>query len=430
LASSGTSDTEAQMANKRAKTDAGDAASDSFSEISVEGLEDPEESEQVFPRPAKRIDPDEFFSRRVFRVVYQTNNFLLPQINSMLGDREILNIRPEYQRRLRWSSIQKSRLIESLLLNVPIPPVFFYESSGARYEVMDGQQRLNAIREYMEGELALSGLQVLAPLNGVRYPQAPPRMKRALERATISAIVLLMESDSENRDDGQFSISDIRRFVFDRLNTGGTKLNAQELRNAIYHGHFNDALVELTRNEVFTEIFEIPPYVESDEKEYYENPRRRRNTLFKTMGDCQLVLRYFALRDAGNIRGSMQSMLDRAMETRMTLSKEDVGLLKEEYLSRLRMAREIFGPRPFLLPAGSGPRRLSAALYDATLVALHRLWKSELDLPGHSEGIRKRLAEEYEDAERAAILTAQGNTANAVKARIAALETVLREGSA
>ena len=75
------------------------------------------------------------------------------------------------------SQTQKSRLIESLLLNIPVPPVFFYESEAARYEVMDGQQRLNTINDFFSGAFALSGLKVLTPLNGLRYPKASPRVK-------------------------------------------------------------------------------------------------------------------------------------------------------------------------------------------------------------------------------------------------------------
>jgi len=183
-------------------------------------------------------DPDEFLRNNAFRVVYQTNNFLLPQIRAMIENGDAINLHPEYQRRLRWSDVQKSRLIESLLLNIPIPPVFFYESDAARYEVMDGQQRLNAIREFFAGGYALSGLKVLTPLNGVHYTHAPSRVRRTLERASISAIVLQLEREVESSS-AQIKISYIRRMVFDRLNTGGMKLNAQELRNAQNPGPFN-----------------------------------------------------------------------------------------------------------------------------------------------------------------------------------------------
>ena len=176
-------------------------------------------------RGSSRVNPDEFFAKSAFRMVYQTNNFFLPQLRDLIDKGEVINLRPEYQRRLRWSNPQKSRLIESLLLNIPVPPVFFYESTAARYEVMDGQQRLNAVREFIAGEFALSGLPVLTPLNGLRYSKCPPRIKRTLDRASVAAIILLLESETTEHSSGNLTLTDIRRFIFDRLNTGGTKLN-------------------------------------------------------------------------------------------------------------------------------------------------------------------------------------------------------------
>ncbi|WP_206201827.1 hypothetical protein, partial [Pseudomonas viridiflava] len=109
----------------------------------------------------------------------------------------------------------------------------------------------------------------------------------------------------------------------------------------------------------------IPPYVESEPKDYYENPERQKNTLYASMGDCQLVLRYFALRDEDNIRGSMKSMLDRAMASRVKVTEDHAEALGEEFNEVLSAAVEIFGPKPFLLPADDkGRRRISSALYD------------------------------------------------------------------
>lgn len=133
---------------------------------------------------------------------------------------------------------------------------------------MDGQQRLNTIRDFFSGAFALGGLSVLSPLNGLRYPKCPPRVKRTLDRASLSAIVLLMESESERPNEGKLSLTDIRRLVFDRLNTGGMKLNPQELRNAQNPGNFNQAVVDLSRFELFTEVFGIPAYTEKDPEDY------------------------------------------------------------------------------------------------------------------------------------------------------------------
>lgn len=406
------------------------AHTDFEAENDIEILDMDEQGDDEAPASLDTVSPDEFFAKHAFRVVYQTNNFLLPQLRDLVSKGEVLNLRPEYQRRLRWSNIQKSRLIESLLLNIPIPPVFLYENDGARYEVMDGQQRLNAIKEFQEGEFYLTGLEVLSPLNGLRYAKAPPRIKRALDRASVSAIVLLLESDGDRSPDNQFTITDVRRFVFDRLNTGGTKLNAQEIRNAIYPGEFNKLVVNLAREPLFTEIFGIPPYVESDPSDYYENPSRQKNTLYASMGDCQLVLRYFALRDEENIRGSMKAMLDRAMASRMQITENGADELGAEFKKVLSAAVEIFGPKPFLLPEDDkGRRRISSALYDASLVAVYRQLDDLPELLEQKKKIKQRLAQEFKSGDKDGVLTGQGNTAKAVKERISLLETILREGA-
>jgi len=392
-------------------------------DIDVVMGEQDEESEDAQPDNSTS-DPDEFFAKNAFRIVYQTNNFFLPQIRDLIDKGEVLNLRPEYQRRLRWNTVQKSKLIESLLLNIPVPPVFFYESNAARYEVMDGQQRLNAIREFMAGDFALSGLSVLRPLNGIRYSHCPPRIKRALDRASLSAIVLLLESEQE-RVAGRLSLTDIRRFIFDRLNTGGTKLNPQEIRNALNPGVFNKVIIDLTRNELFTKVFDIPPYVEADPNDYYESPARQGNLLYSSMGDCQLVLRYFALKDPTNISGSMRAMLDRAM--RVEITEQQAKILTAEYKERFSFLYELFRGHPFeLLPDDKGRVRISAAVYDSSMVAANALWTQHEAIASDADGVRARMAAALADQERITVLTGAGNTARAVRERIALMQTILR----
>ncbi|QBJ15514.1 DUF262 domain-containing protein [Agrobacterium sp. 33MFTa1.1] len=369
-------------------------------------------------------DPDEFLAKNAFRVVYQTNNFLLPQIRDMIDRGEAINLHPEYQRRLRWNTTQKSRLIESLLLNIPIPPVFFYENDAARYEVMDGQQRLNTIREFFSGAFALTGLRVLSPLNGIRYPKAPPRVKRTLDRASISAIVLLMESETEITGSNLLNLTDIRRLVFDRLNTGGMKLNAQELRNAQNPGPFNNAIVELSRYSLFTQVFGIPAYNETNPDDYYINPERQKNSLYSTMKDCELVLRYFALKNDANIRGSMKSMLDRAMDTQMT--HEQAEAAKVEFKSRFKFLFDLFGGEPFSIKAPNDNReRVSAAVYDAAMVAVNRLWDRRNEIAARNAAIMLRLTQALANPTEYDILVGRGNTAESVRDRISLFQTIL-----
>lgn len=392
--------------------------------MSIEIVMDDQEEELDSIVPESKQDPDEFFAKNAFRIIYQTNNFFLPQLKDLIDKGEVLNLRPEYQRRLRWSTSQKSRLIESLLLNIPVPPVFLYESDAARYEVMDGQQRLNAVREFIAGDFPLTGLSVLNPLNGLRYSRCPPRIKRALDRASLSAIVLLLESETE-KTHGSLTLTDIRRFIFDRLNTGGTKLNPQEIRNSINAGYFNKVIIDLTRFDLFTEIFDIPAYVESNPSDYYENPQRQKNVLYATMGDCQLVLRYFALRENGNIRGSMKSMLDRAMEREVT--DEEGIALRQEFVERFSFLYELFEGRPFALPPDEKKRiRVSAAIYDASMVAINDLWPHHASIMAEAPAVKVRMNAAILDQKQVSLLTGQGNTAKAVRERIELMRNIFK----
>ncbi len=371
----------------------------------------------------EQSDPDALFRNTAPRMVYQSNNFFLPQIHGMINNREVINLRPEYQRRLRWSTLQKSRLVESFLLNIPVPPIFLYENRAARYEVMDGQQRLNSIQEFLSGEFALTNLTVLQFLNGYHYSRLSSRIKRTLDRASLSAIVLLLESRPVNTSQG-LTLTDMHRFIFDRVNTGGTKLNSQEIRNAMNPGCFNDMLIDITRLPIFTKVFGIPPYENENPKTYYENSDRKENRLYSSMQDCELALRYFALKDKPNIRGSMKSMLDRAMMKKISTKEKEEWRL--EYEERLKFLYKLFNRRPFLLPPKRGRRRgqLSAAIYDASMVAINNLWESRHKISIDKGGVRERMQKALGEEDTLTILTGRKNTAESIRNRVELMRMV------
>ena len=397
-----------------------------MSEYPRDVAEEIEASEEL-PEPvvtdsgvASDEDVDNQLGSQPFRVVYQTNNFLLPQVRDLIIDGDDVNLRPEYQRRLRWSITQKSLLIESLLLNVPVPPVFFYENDLARYEVMDGQQRLNAIKEFLSNGFALRGLQIIPTLNGRTYVQLPPKVKRGLDRATISAIVLLQESKSKIQKSGSSKFYELRRFVFERLNTGGKRLSAQEIRNAIYAGHFNSLIVELSRDSTFTRIWSIPPYTNSDPSEYYEEPERQKNTLYKTMGDCQLVLRFFALNNDSNIQGSMKAILDRCMERNADCTPTIAEEMQAQFRSRLYFADQLFDGQPFSMstPGGATGHRPVAGIYDGVMIAIDELWENRETLRARKGEIQAAYGRLVEARRESGELTGSANTSADIRNRI------------
>lgn len=252
-------------------------------------------------------------------------------------------------------------------------------------------------------------------------------MKRTLDRANLSAIVLLMESESERPNQGILSLTDIRRLVFDRLNTGGMRLNAQELRNAQNPGPFNEVIVSLSRFNLFTEVFGIPSYTEEDPEDYYINPDRQKNSLYRTMKDCELVLRYFALKDPENIRGSMRAMLDRAMQVELT--EEEAAEAADEYRARFSTLYEVFDKEPFLLVSQTDQKqRVSAAVYDAAMVAMDSLWDDRGAIVADKTNVVRRMHAANEDPDKYEVLVGRGNTADAVRARINLLKEILAPG--
>lgn len=139
-----------------------------------------------------------------------------------------LELRPEFQRLHVWDNSKSSRLIESVLWEVPIPVIYLSEESDSKYSVIDGQQRLNAFIKFLENNLRLSGLAILTELNGKRFQDMPKDLQDKFENATIRIIEIRKESNP-----------DVRFDIFERLNTGAVQLNAQELRNCIYRGEYN-----------------------------------------------------------------------------------------------------------------------------------------------------------------------------------------------
>jgi Protein of unknown function DUF262 len=279
------------------------------------------------------------------RVTQERNDFLLPQIRDFVKEKKWLNLRPEYQRRLVWDVEKKSRFIESLLMNIPVPPIFLYETDLNRYEVMDGQQRLNTILEFYDNNLSLKGLETWAVLNGRTYGKCPPRIQRGLDRRRISANVLL----AENIRDPKHS-DFIRRTVFERLNTGGQQLNHQELRNSLYSGRLNKLLIELAGNRLFDEIWNIPAYDDHYRKsEGFISPELAENKLFRRMRDCEIVLRFLAFRNPERIKGSVRTILDGYMKDNRDAEPPELDKLKATFLSCLGICHAIFGSQTFCI---------------------------------------------------------------------------------
>lgn len=368
------------------------------------------------------------FAATAFRLTQERSDFLLPQVRDFVNQKKWINLRPEYQRRTVWDDAKRSLFIESLLLNVPIPPIFLYEQDLSRYEVMDGQQRLNAIIDFYENSFALKGLERWAQINGWRYSELPETLKRGLDRRRISATVLLVGSGEGS--DQQPDKSDVRKLVFERLNTGGQPLNGQELRNCLYAGNFNDLITaKLSADPVFTASWGIPAHSENLDKADKPSEALRKNLLYRRMLDCEIVLRFFAFRKTTNVRGSVRAILDRTLEENRNLSSEAVAQLEEDFRSRIKLARDVFGAGVFRYTDKHGKAQLSQPLYDGVMVALDRLWPRRRQILAAKTAVVRSVEQLIKDEQAFEVIVGKPNTAKAVLKRLDLLTKTIEKAS-
>jgi len=255
-----------------------------------------------------------------------------------------LELRPEFQRLQVWDNAKSSRLIESVLLEVPIPVIYLSEESDSKYSVIDGQQRLNAFIKFLENNLRLSGLTILAELNGKRFQDIPKNLQDKFENATIRIIEIRKESNP-----------DVKFEIFERLNTGAVQLNAQELRNCIYRGRYNELLKELSEDKDFQFLLGL------------KEPHHR-------MQDRELILRFFAFWHNTHLKytPSMKRYSNKEMEKYRNLNDVEEKELRGVFKKSVRLSKTVFGDRAFYRfvsgsnkdPNGYYEKKMNKGLFD------------------------------------------------------------------
>lgn len=254
---------------------------------------------------------------------------------------------PSIQREYVWDNPRASRLIESLLLNIPIPILYFAETESGKWEIFDGQQRVRSVVRYLANEFRLSTLTVLAELNGRRFFELPEREQRFLKSRMMRAVVIAADSHPNMKFE-----------IFERLNTGAVVLNAQELRNSLYRGSFNTLLRELVRDSAFRSTIGTA------------NPRRR-------MVDEEFLLRFFSLApDVGRYRPPLKKFLNEYMRGVQDADAEQIEALRRRLVRAVTPINEIWGSNAYRRTDARGrgvegsPNR---ALFDAQTVAFDLL---------------------------------------------------------
>jgi hypothetical protein len=287
---------------------------------------------------------NEKYVKGEIRIVTEQARYPLNTIASILETSKY-KLNPEYQRRHRWSTVQKSRLIESLIMNVPVPAVFLYEYEFSQYEVMDGLQRLTAINEFYKNKFALEGLEKWTELNTRTYSTLPEKVREGIDRRYLSSVILLKETAKNNEE-----ATELKKMVFERLNSGGVKLEPQESRNAIFDGPLNQLCLKLSKNSSLCRLWQIPE--PSAEELAGEGPseERLKDENFRRMEDVELVLRFFAYRQKAQLHKStvpLATYLDKYLQFGNFLPTEVLLGLENLFNETIALVEEIFGDKAF-----------------------------------------------------------------------------------
>lgn len=304
----------------------------------------------------------------VRKIKTQAYDKSVSDIIRMINDNDI-NLNPEYQRNYIWNNKKASMLVESIILNVPIPVIYVSQEEDDTWTVIDGLQRLSSLQRFFDRDFKLTGLEILIDLNKSDIKSLNPKALRVLKNGLLRVIMISNDSHPEIKYD-----------VFMRLNNGAVKLNGQELRNCLYRGNFNELLKELAKNKTYLKLMKL------------SKPHNR-------MRDCELILRFFAFQanyneeeeEITNYKGRMKTYLNDFMRDNQKLSENEIESFKQLFRLTIKKVDDTLGLNAFrrINEKGEYETALNRALMDIILVSFSKFNIEEL--LEHKKEINDRL---------------------------------------
>ncbi len=267
-------------------------------------------------------------------------------------------LQPYYQREDVWTRPKKSKLIESILRNIPIPSIYFAETKDGKWEVVDGQQRLTSFFDFIDNIYSLSQLPVLTQFEK-KYFKDLDSFQRKIEDYQLHIFIIKKESHP-----------DIRFDIFERINEGATRLNAQELRNSIYRGKRIEFLLRLSKN---------PNFIKVTKGKLQE----------KRLKNQEAVLRFlsFYLKGPEEYRGNLNSFLNDTLEKNL-INENNINEIENVINDTMKTIHAVFEDNAFINP-DSQIKKLNMSLFDILSYSFS-IFDTELILNKKNE-IRKAL---------------------------------------
>ena len=273
----------------------------------------------------------------------ETYDFTVETVVEKLVDESIFI--PHFQRRYVWTDPQASRLIESLIIQCPVPVIYLNQESNETLSVIDGNQRLTSIKRFLQNEFPLKGLTAYPELEGSRFFELDPRFQRHIQNRTLRCIVILKDTHPQVKFD-----------VFERLNTGATKLTPQELRHGLYFGDLMSLASEVVKENDLLSLLEI----KQD----------------KRMKAEELVLRFWAMNeDFESYRKPLSIFINDFSENNRALSQIQIEHFKNTFRQALDGVTGLLSTLSFRIFDRSlhVESTFNSALYDALMVGVSKL---------------------------------------------------------
>ena len=331
-------------------------------------VKDAEEQDLDYPDLTIKIDKDQYS-------IYEMKRKY---------DRGKICMDPSFQRNFVWNSRQMSELIESVIIGIPLPLIYLAESQNGSLVVVDGRQRLTTFIQFLNNEFKLKGLRILKELNGYSFDDLEENnvfSKYATDIEDFQLVVQIIKYPTPDK---------VRFDIFDRVNRGGTPLNKQEMRNALYQGKSTDVLKTLSEGEAFKLATGSSI-----------SPKHMKDRYIILRAICFSLYQKKELRDIDGktieYKSDIEDFLGRGMEFLNTRTDEEITELKNEFERNMRHIYYVLGEDAFRIPGLDGRRRpISMTLFEA----LYYLFQNFEDVDKEDrEKLEQCVAELLDDAE-------------------------------
>lgn len=284
-------------------------------------------------------------------------------------DDKLIELNPNFQRGNSWNEKQKSELIESILIGIPVPPIYVYQNNNGNFDVVDGKQRLSCVNDFYKNKFKLKGLTNLDSLNDKNFKELERKDQAQIKRYQFYFYAILPNTDERIKYD-----------IFDRVNRGGVRLNNQEMRNALYHGKATDLIDELSEIQSFKKAANIT------------------DSMHQRMRDRYLILRFVAfylfinnytpqIKTINGIDNFLKDIMEYINSSKI---KFDFGPLKVNFKKTMDFIAEKYGNKLFRFnpKQENKTRKLNIPLFESSTFAFVSALEQGLDFP-NKESIDK-----------------------------------------